>query len=241
MTIEATQYAHVDSLEDIDKDAGILISFKERVENESAVFKHHCTWDGCTRSFKKPAYLVEHLLIHKDERPYICSDCDGKFRRKQHLLRHIELVHSSETTQSSKRQYTCDIEGCSAEFSLAHQLKRHKESIRTHSIKESTNIPKKPIKPIEKQKPPIIVSKISKDDKEAVTLCKSTSAMRYTCPHSDCGRSYTSKSGLNVHIRAFHDRTNIFECTCGKKFSFKCSLLKHQERCTASAHNLEDR
>ena len=42
--------------------------------------------------------LKRHMLIHTGEKPFHCTECHTRFRRKQHLKVHINRVHKREPT-----------------------------------------------------------------------------------------------------------------------------------------------
>ncbi|XP_045595635.1 transcription factor E4F1 isoform X2 [Procambarus clarkii] len=48
----------------------------------------HCTYGGCTQSFKTKGSLTRHERRHTGERPFTCQECGRSFRESGSLARH---------------------------------------------------------------------------------------------------------------------------------------------------------
>lgn len=82
---------------------------------------HCCTYEGCDKSFNRPAKLAQHGRSHTNTRPFICPHalCTKDFLRESHLKHHTKSAHSD------VRDYLCEWEGCGKSFVTATRLKRH--------------------------------------------------------------------------------------------------------------------
>lgn len=82
---------------------------------------HRCTYEGCDKSFNRPAKLAQHVRSHTNTRPFVCPHalCTKDFLRESHLKHHIKSAHSD------VRDYLCEWEGCGKSFVTATRLKRH--------------------------------------------------------------------------------------------------------------------
>jgi len=84
--------------------------------------------DKCTKSFDKRLLFLRHEKEHLDFRPYVCSVCDQKFKRKEHCLRHVATVHDE-----------MDPDGSVVEINLEEVLdavESAKESENNQSVKD---------------------------------------------------------------------------------------------------------
>lgn len=78
--------------------------------------------DICGKKFGIHAHFTEHRFRHKNERPFPCKDCDGRYKTRQELKVHISYVHEN------KRAYVCDF--CGKSFHNTSGLKKH---VQTHT------------------------------------------------------------------------------------------------------------
>ncbi|XP_059616290.1 zinc finger protein 652-like [Phlebotomus argentipes] len=109
--------------------------------------KHLCekffTCEECGKSFTTKSSLTEHQTSHSEARPYQCSDCLKRFKKRQHLKMHEEghksnmfqcphcdlKLRTSRTLKmhmlvhSDHKQYKCNY--CGNEYKRAKTLKEH--------------------------------------------------------------------------------------------------------------------
>ncbi|CAG7950198.1 unnamed protein product [Penicillium nalgiovense] len=78
-----------------------------------------CPFEGCDKSYNRPARLQEHIRSHNNERIFKCEDCDKSFLRASHLQHHIKSVHTG------VRDFVCDYPGCEKSFVNRVRLRRH--------------------------------------------------------------------------------------------------------------------
>lgn len=68
------------------------------------------------------------MLIHTDQKPYQCDQCDQSFRQKQLLKRHQNLYHNPEYVPPAPREKTHECSECSRAFRHKGNLIRHMAS-----------------------------------------------------------------------------------------------------------------
>ncbi|KRT79336.1 zinc finger protein, partial [Oryctes borbonicus] len=70
-------------------------------------------------------HLESHMLIHTDQKPYQCDQCDQSFRQKQLLKRHINLYHNPSYVPPPPREKTHECPECHKAFRHKGNLIRH--------------------------------------------------------------------------------------------------------------------
>ncbi|KAK3375002.1 hypothetical protein B0H63DRAFT_503023 [Podospora didyma] len=80
-----------------------------------------CTFNGCPKTFNRPARLAAHLRSHTNDRPHRCpyDGCGKDYLEEKHLAQHIKGSHTHE------KRYTCEEAGCGKSFVTATRLRRH--------------------------------------------------------------------------------------------------------------------
>lgn len=65
------------------------------------------------------------MLIHTDQKPYQCEQCDQAFRQKQLLKRHYNLYHNNEYVAPQPKEKTHACPTCNRPFRHKGNLIRH--------------------------------------------------------------------------------------------------------------------
>lgn len=65
------------------------------------------------------------MLVHTDQKPYQCSQCDQAFRQKQLLKRHINLYHDPNYIAPTPKEKTHVCPSCDRQFRHKGNLIRH--------------------------------------------------------------------------------------------------------------------
>jgi len=192
----------------------------------------------CSAQFERKWSMTMHIRIHTKERPYVCEypDCGSSFARPQNLWRHNK-------THTQEKPHACPICGkgfCERKDMLTHII-IHDESRKT----QNRFLPTEMMDMLETEQ------SFEFDGREVRTdsICEicgkifelPTMKRRhvsqvhegmkpYQCEQSDCGRSFTSKSGLDRHITD-HTGEFPFLCPeCPKKFKSSTELKQHSVR-----------
>ncbi|XP_067126059.1 zinc finger protein with KRAB and SCAN domains 8-like [Centruroides vittatus] len=114
--------------------------------------KHECT--ECEKRFKRKQHLENHMRSHSGENPFLCEFCGQRYSRYGNLISH-QKVHLEE------RKFKCSYQKCT--FSTKHKwsLKRHVNQI--HLQASSSQASDEYIQVLE-------YDKVDKDQKESMEM-----------------------------------------------------------------------
>ena len=174
---------------------------------------HACTYDGCDKTFNRPAKLAQHVRSHTNDRPYVCPHrfCTKDFLRDSHLKHHIKSAHSD------VRDYICDWEGCGKSFITNTRLKRH------HAAHEG------------RQK--FMCSKCAQSFRKHTTLQAHITTVHdgkklFTCLRRDdqgeeCGQGFNTVGKLKTHEGRVHGGKRFCCAICASQGQPEDSGLDH--------------
>ncbi|KAJ6975557.1 hypothetical protein NC653_031409 [Populus alba x Populus x berolinensis] len=179
------------------------------------------TCEKCGASFKKPAYLIQHMQSHSLERPFKClfDDCHASYRRKDHLTRHL-LQHEG-------KLFRCQIENCNREFVYPSNLKRHVRELHDESSPSSSFGGEKQYACQEPGcgKAFRYPSKLRKHEDSHVSL----DHVEAMCLEPGCMKHFSNKECLKAHIHSSHQYINCDICgTKQLKKNIKRHLRTHE-------------
>ncbi|KAL5559345.1 hypothetical protein UlMin_035556 [Ulmus minor] len=209
----------------------VLTHHKEELDQENAnsdqseetEVKEANTCQECGATFRKPAYLKQHMQSHSLERPYVCSveDCHSSYRRKDHLTRHL-LQHQG-------KLFKCPIENCNREFAFQGNRTRH-----VKELHEEDN----PLSNISCEKQYVcpesgcgkvfrFESKLRKHVESHVKL----DSVEAICAETGCMKIFTNEQCLKAHVQSCHAHITCEICgTEQLRKNIKRHLQTHEEK-----------
>lgn len=84
--------------------------------------------DVCPYASISARHLESHLLIHTDQKPFVCAHCDQAFRQKQLLKRHENLYHNPNYVPAMPKEKNHYCPTCDKGFRHKGNLIRHMAS-----------------------------------------------------------------------------------------------------------------
>ena len=81
--------------------------------------------DLCPYTSISQRHLESHMLVHTDQKPFVCQHCDQSFRQKQLLKRHVNLYHNPNYIPPQPREKTHECPECGRTFRHKGNLIRH--------------------------------------------------------------------------------------------------------------------
>ncbi|EJD08590.1 uncharacterized protein FOMMEDRAFT_73501 [Fomitiporia mediterranea MF3/22] len=157
--------------------------------------RYHCTFEGCTKSYRKPVRLEEHERTHTGERPFVCTTCRKTYFRDSHLQAHMR-THMPD----SSRSFACQFDGCEKKFWTPQHLKRHEE---THSGE-------KPFKCSELGCSQSFSKHNQLRSHISSVHCQS-GTKNFRCEHEGCPKSFATSQKLKAHAKIHEDHR--YTCT----------------------------
>ncbi|XP_033210168.1 zinc finger protein 678-like isoform X2 [Belonocnema kinseyi] len=108
---------------------------KQRIQESRHKLGKKYKCKKCARTYSHLYSLTHHLKYECDVTPqFDCTFCGKQFKRKNHMNRHVGLVHLKKNLETSQKTYNCD--QCSRSYKRSYDLNRHKrkqhEEIRRH-------------------------------------------------------------------------------------------------------------
>ncbi|PIA63925.1 hypothetical protein AQUCO_00201327v1 [Aquilegia coerulea] len=190
----------------------ILSHHKEEIERE----KENCeynemeetksnTCEECGASFRKPAYLKQHMQSHSFERPYACTvdDCHSSYKREDHLTRHL-LQHQG-------KLFSCPVEGCTSRFAYLDNMKRHVIELHDETDSDScdSSVQKQLVCPeVGCGKVFRYASRLRKHEESHVKL----DSVEAICCEPGCWKSFSNIECLKAHLQSSHLYINCEVC-----------------------------
>ncbi|CAI7622738.1 unnamed protein product [Penicillium glandicola] len=211
--------------------------------------KYRCTeYPPCNETFRKHSTLQKHVtVVHLNEKPYPCDyvdpttkeKCKMAFDKAGNLRTHQARVHS-------EKRFTC--QECAE--NMAAQSPEMGDDTTTQDVSFPSYASLQ--KHIQIVHPPScpscpLVCSTARELRRHLEIAHGNVPLEerkiFHCTVPDCGRSFTKKGNLNVHVRTVHEGERRFVCGetdssskflegwdrvgCGKRYPNKMTLEDH--------------
>lgn len=199
----------------------------DQEEERNEVGSHIC--HICAKTYKFASSLVRHLSSHSGTR-YRCKTCEKEFKTHDGLRNHERRQHESQDLHicptcgkvfssrpslnnhirscHEEKRAPCQI--CSKKFKDNFALNRH---MKTHDAKKKCH-------------------KCSREFKDVDVHTKICQTRRVPTLKCDiCNKMFLTRTNLRRHLRNKHN-PKPYLCACGKLFSYRFSLSRHQKTCS---------
>lgn len=206
----------------------------------------------CKKPMREKAFLLRHMNgVHFGQQMFLCPfrGCSAKLSRKDHLKRHITMVHS-------KTMYPCDV--CNRPFTSAEALRGHNK--RTHYSQTRFKCRMPSCSKVFSRKA-ILREHVLNDHRDlfgkertfCCHICKTSSPSQWLlrshinhmhlyrkdlkCPIATCSKRFKKNAYLEQHLASKHGKGSVQQChICKTVLSSKYALQTHM-----TVHGVEQR
>lgn len=178
---------------------------------------YKCTFENCTKEYKKPCLLKLHTNTHYNIRPYKCTKCEKAYFKKFALDRHLVL-------HNGIKNYKCAT--CNKEYYYERDLKKHMLKCNSDSYTCFVCL-KRYIR--ENHFLKHIRTKHGRGKNVKKTKSNSTENVKNKCLY--CNKTFSKKYNLDVHVDSFHFGIKRFVCKCKSEFYHQHTFDKHKKIC----------
>lgn len=215
--------------------------------------KYRCTeYAPCDETFRKHSTLQKHIMmVHLKQKPFPCphtdpstgEQCRMAFDTAGHLRAHESRIHTEKRFSCAECSQRIEDQQSSGIASNDHS-NHHQATFPTYALLQahirSAHPPRCPNCPI--------TCSTSRELRRHLEVAHGNVSLEerkiFPCTVPGCGRSFTKKGNLTVHIRTVHDGEKRFVCGqtdlstskkvsewngqgCGKPYGSKLALEEH--------------
>ncbi|KAJ5807815.1 hypothetical protein N7474_009084 [Penicillium riverlandense] len=229
-----------------------------------------CDRPGCDKSFVTGSRLRRHLAAHDGRDKYRCTEyapCNETFRKHSTLQKHVTTVHLKQKPFPCPHVDPHTGKQCPMAFDTAGHLRAHQSRLHTDkrfSCAECSDqrtddsavtfpsyaLLQEHIRTVHPPKCPNcpVICATSRELRRHLEVAHGDVSLEerqiFDCTVPGCGRSFTKKGNLTVHIRTVHEGEKRFACGetdlstskkvegwdglgCGKRYGSKLALEEH--------------
>lgn len=232
----------------------------------TAVRDYVCDRPGCGKAFVTGTRLRRHLAAHDGREKFRCTEyppCNETFRKHATLNQHIISIHLKQKPFPCQHINPNTGEKCSQAFETAAHLRSHENRVHSDSRFTCAECMDEDLSfssyaelqaHIRSVHPPecphcSLQCLTSRELRRHLEIAHGDVSLeerrQFPCTVPGCGRSFTKKGNLTVHIRTVHEGEKRFACGetdlsaskkvegwngtggCGKRYSSKLALEEH--------------
>ncbi|XP_077106821.1 zinc finger protein 865 [Ranitomeya variabilis] len=185
---------------------------------------HHFTCTVCQKSFKQSSQLMQHMLVHTEERPYECNVCGHSYNHISSLIRHRHCHIEGTEAEGTSSVLATDIETAVATAAVAATMTESQPScgeMPAAELKANVTV---------HQDGPFTCNMCWKVFKKQSHLHQHqiihTGEKPFSC--TICEKSFNRRESLKRHVKTHSNSLKVYCEVCGKAFRDTTYLLRHQ-------------
>ncbi|KAJ8770317.1 hypothetical protein K2173_014927 [Erythroxylum novogranatense] len=223
---------------------------KQHMQSHSLERPFTCPVDDCHASYRRKDHLTRHLIQHEGK-VFRCpiESCNREFSFADNVKRHVRELHCADPPSVSQEEYACPEAGCGKVFRYPSKLKKHEDShVKLDSVEAICLEPgcmkyfsnDKCLKAHVKACHQYITCEVcgtkqlKKNIKRHLRSHEGggTLAESIKCHYKDCQHRFSTKTNLNLHVKAVHLQVRHFACGfkgCDASFAYKHVRDNHEK------------
>ena len=174
----------------------------------------------CKKAFGAKQLYSQHMLVHSDRRPFVCSKqgCNRAFKcagdQRRHLMSHSNL-----------RPFVCPVRECGKNFKNAGELKKHgvRHQVEKRFQCEFCGSRHKSRELVRKHR----------DHHHADITNKIIVKRSVACTYPGCGKTFACQAKLDDHLKR-HGSDRPYQCVmdekCKRTFKVHSDMVHHAKR-----------
>ena len=192
---------------------------------------------------------IEEAVVAIETEPtlYECDDCVYKTKMKSNLFRHLRTRHRQPNDEGKSEQTRHELcSTCGKLYKSKYGLSLHIKSVHEKELKYHCNVCNKGFNTLWNYKGHLAshdkVLREKCDTCEAVfqykkslvahkKICRINNQEESEIVCSTCKTKFTTKDALREHTYAIHEARTLPCQHCGKRYKWRSSLSKHQQKC----------
>lgn len=211
-----------------------------------------CKVRGCDFTTTWPACLNAHRIVHSDERPFTCDQCDFRAKTEGNVRRHVKMVHDKHTylscrfcpyraphpyrirdhekTHSKNRVYSCHLPECGFKAQNRSRLMQHKRSFHAQKFGDNFRSLRSLSSKRNNRTARVKIEYTDGDDIQFISQASDDNSSQWIDVSSDDEEAPDPSIQMATSNQVTRNKSKWRSCRfCNYKAQFPCHIKRHEE------------